>query len=132
MADPEQKTTPRRGRPPKAEEKQNSAHDTEIFRAAAEMLHMTAARDAEKFGVTRQTLTKWLKGETPAPRSAYVQMLAEVLKVMKSDVVKAIEARETEAAKLNKAIDERVNAMLAAKMLDQVRQANRTEPPGEA
>ena len=96
------------------------------------MLHMTAARDAEKFGVTRQTLTKWLKGETPAPCSAYVQMLAEVLKVMKSDVVKAIEARETEAAKLNKAIDERVNAMLAAKMLDQVRQANRTEPPGEA
>ena len=127
----ETKNKPRRGRPPKADEMQNSAHDTEIFKAAADMLHMTAAHDADKFGVTRQTLAKWMRGETPAPRSAYVQMLAEVLKVMQADVYKAIADREAEAAKLNKAIDERVNALLAAKLLDKARQADQAPPAGE-
>ena len=126
----ETKDKPRRGRPPKADEMQNTAHDTEIFKAAADMLHIKAAH-ADKFGVTRQTLAKWLKGETPAPRSAYVQMLEEVLKVMKADVCKAIADREAQAEELNKAITERVNAMFSAKLLDLARQADQAPPAGE-
>ena len=110
---PEQKpvlAAHRRGRPAKVDQKrQTRPHDAEVFRTAAAMLNMTATHDADKFGVSRQTLSKWMKGETSAPRSAYVLLLDEVLKAVANGTANINAAAE---ARLTKAIDERIAAAL--------------------
>lgn len=109
--EPEPDPTPapaahRRGRPAKVDQKrQTRPHDAEVFRAAAAMLNMTATHDADKFGVTRQTLSKWMKGETSAPRTAYVLLLDELTRAIETGTVNVNAAAE---ARLNKAIDERI------------------------
>jgi len=109
-----------RGRPAKAEERQHTRQtmqkDAEVFRAAAALLNMTANKDAHRFGVTRQTLSKWIKGETPAPRSAFVLLLDEVLKANSADPAPAADE------KLNRVIDERIAAAL--KFIEQTRQTD--------
>jgi hypothetical protein len=88
--------TRRRGRPAKVEQKrQTRPHDAEVLRAAAAMLNLTATHDAGKFGVSRQTFSKWLKGETSAPRSVYVMLLDDVIKAAgggTANVAAAVEA----------------------------------------
>lgn len=108
--EPGETVKPRRGRPPKVEAKRETRpHDAEVLRAAAALLNMTANKDAHKFGVTRQTLVKWMRGETSAPRAAYVLLLDEVLKAIEAGTVNVNAAAE---ARLNKAIDERIAAAL--------------------
>lgn len=100
----------RRGRPAKVEQKrQTRPKDAEVFRAAAALLNMTATKDAPKFGVSRQTLAKWMRGETSAPRSAYVFLLDEVIRAVEAGTANINAAAE---ARLNKAIDERIAAAL--------------------
>ena len=102
----------RRGRPSKAEaepREETRPHDAEVLRAAAALLNMTANKDAHRFGVTRQTLTKWMRGETSAPRAAYVLLLDEVLKAIEAGTANINAAAE---ARLNRAIDERIAAAL--------------------
>lgn len=102
---------PRRiGRPAKVDQKrQTRPKDAEVFRAAAALLNMTATHDAPKFGVSRQTLSKWMKGETSAPRSAYVMLLDEVIRAVEAGTANINAVAE---ARLNKAIDERIAAAL--------------------
>ena len=76
---------PRKARRPskRAQMLKSRPKDAEIFRAAAALLNMTATKDAPKFGVSRQTLAKWMRGETSAPRSAYVLLLDELTHAVK-------------------------------------------------
>lgn len=77
------------------EKEQTRPHDAEVLRTAAAMLNLTATHDAGKFGVSRQTFSKWLKGETSAPRSVYVMLLADVIKAAgngTANVAAAVEA----------------------------------------
>lgn len=100
----------RRGRPAKVEQKrQTRPHDAEVFRTAAALLGMTATKDAPKFNVSRQTLAKWMRGETSAPRDAYVLLLDEVLNAVQNGTANINAAAE---ARLKKAIDERIAAAL--------------------
>jgi DNA-binding transcriptional regulator YiaG len=122
--DEQKPQTRHRGRPAKAEERQQTEQtkrkDAEVFKAAAEWLNLTATHDAEKFGVSRQTLSKWMKGETAAPRSAFVLLLDEVLKANN-----IAPSPSPLGAKLNRVIDERIAAAL--KLMEQTRRAD--QPP---
>jgi hypothetical protein len=107
---PAEKPRTRRGRPSKVESKAgNLVHDSEVLRTAAALLNMNPHKDAGKFGVSRQTLAKWLRGDTPAPRAAFVLLLDEVLKAVEAGTANINAAAE---ARLNKAIDERIAAAL--------------------
>lgn len=121
--------TRHRGRPAKAEERQQTQQtkqkDAEVFKAAAEWLNLTATHDADKFGVSRQTLSKWMKGETPAPRSAFVLLLDEVLKANNADQAPAPTAVDE---KLNRVIDERIAAAL--KFMERTKQTDQPHPDG--
>jgi len=66
------KTTPK-------EAEKSRPHDAKVFSAAAAMLNMTATGSAKTFKVTRQTLAKWMQGETSAPREAYILLLERVM-----------------------------------------------------
>lgn len=100
----------RKGRPAKVDQKrQTRPKDAEVFRAAAALLNMTATHDAPKFGVSRQTLSKWMQGVTSAPRSAYVMLLDEVIRAVEAGTANINAVAE---ARLNKAIDERIAAAL--------------------
>lgn len=101
----------RRGRPAgKVEAKRGTrGRDAQILRAAAAMLNLTPSRDCTRFGVTRQTLTKWMRGETSAPREVYVLLLDMVIEAAANGTGNINAAAE---ARLTKAIDERIAAAL--------------------
>ena len=117
----------RRGRPAKVEEKRrNRPHDAEVFRAATALLNMTATGSACRFNVSRQTLAKWMRGETSAPRAAYVFLLDEVLKAVENGTANINAAAE---ARLNKAIDERIAAAL--KIMERMNRAQAAKVAAE-
>jgi len=123
------RTTHRTGRPFKEDEQETLAHDAGVFRDAVEMLGMTVTHDAERFGVSRQALTKWMRGETPAPRSAYIKMLEATLERMKANTIKMIaERRETEA-KIEAIIERKVAARIDEILADRAR-AGQPHPDG--
>ena len=107
----EQKPKSRRGRPlGKVEAKRGTrAKDAQILRAAVAMLGMTATHDCNRFNVTRQTFSKWLRGETSAPRDVYVALLDMVIEAAANGTGNLTAAAE---ARLEKAIDERIAAAL--------------------
>lgn len=70
------------------QKEQSRPKDAAVFRAAAAILKMTATKDAHRFNVSRQTLSKWMNGETSAPRSAYVLLLDEVVRLFNKKIAK--------------------------------------------
>ena len=101
-----------------------------IFREACQVLGLTPSADAEKFGVTRQTFSRWMRGESiPKPEAfvLLVQMLTAGMKQAAAhsslaaalDATKAVSARLDEQIaavelerKNNKAMNERIQAAL--------------------
>ena len=123
-----EKTEPqarRRGRPAgKVEAKRETREkDAQILRAAFAMLNLTPTHDCETFNVTRQTLAKWLRGETSAPREAYVYLLDKVIEAAAAGTANLNAAAE---ARLNKAIDERIASAL---QIIAAMNRNKPEPP---
>ena len=108
---PEPKAKPKRGRPTgKVEAKRETrAKDAQILRAAFALLNLTPSKDCGTFDVTRQTLAKWLRGETSAPREVYVYLLDKTIEAAANGTANLNAAAE---ARLNKAIDERIAAAL--------------------
>ena len=74
--------------------RQTRSHDADVFRIAAALLNLTPARDCTRFNVTRQTLTAWMRGETSAPRAAYVMLLDEVLQAIEAGTANIPAARD--------------------------------------
>ena len=79
-------------------------HDAEVFRTAAALLNLIPARDCTRFNVTRQTLTAWMRGETSAPRSAYVLLLDEVLKAIEAGTANLAAARDAKYERIAPAL----------------------------
>lgn len=97
-------TTPTTARPGKKEIKAAALErEARIFRETCERLGVSVTRDAgPRFGVTRQTLSRWINGETNPPRDA----LFVLLEMSNAEAAKRREALET--------MRERINAGLAA------------------
>lgn len=105
MTEPKPTTaTPATARPGKKEIKSAAKErEARIFREACERLGVSVTRDAgPRFGVTRQTLSRWINGETNAPREA----IFVLLEMSNAEAAKRREALET--------MRERINAGLAA------------------
>lgn len=68
--------------------------ETALFQAAADLLKLTPCKSNELFGVTRQTMSKWLKG-TSAPRLTAFVTLTRLL-VEREKSVTVMEKRITE------------------------------------
>ena len=106
-----EKPKAKRGRPAgKVDAKRETrANDARIFRAAAALLNLTPSKDCSLFGCTRQTLAKWMRGETSAPREAYVFLLDKVIEAAANGTANLNAAAE---ARLERAIDERIASAL--------------------
>lgn len=50
-------------------------HETAVFAAAIERLEIRTIDAPRIFGVTRQTLSCWMRGKTKVPKSAFVTLL---------------------------------------------------------
>ena len=79
-------------------------NDSRVLKIALAMLNLTPSRDNKMFGVTRQTLAKWMRGETSAPREAYVSLLEKVMEAAAQGKANyaAAERAKIEAAELAK------------------------------
>jgi hypothetical protein len=80
-------------------------HDADVFRIAAAMLNLTPSKDNKMFGVTRQTLTAWMRGETSAPRAAYVLLLDELLKAIEAGTINAPAAEQAKYERITAALE---------------------------
>jgi hypothetical protein len=103
----------------KTERELTRPHDAEVFRAAAAMLNMTATHDAPKFGVTRQTFSKWMRGKTSAPRAVYVELLEMVINAAGNGTANI-------AAAVKSRIGERLSAANGIMTRDKTRDDNKT------
>lgn len=61
-----------------------AAGETAIFQSAAALLHMTPTAYAPLFGVTRQTVSKWMRGETRPKPYAFVILTRELVREARS------------------------------------------------
>lgn len=50
-------------------------HETDVFSAALERLQIKTIDAPRIFGVTRQTLSNWMRGNTKVPKSAFITLL---------------------------------------------------------
>ena len=50
-------------------------HETAVFAAAIERLEIRTIDAPRIFGVTRQTLSCWMRGKTKVPKSAFITLL---------------------------------------------------------
>ena len=50
-------------------------HETEVFTAAIDRLNIQTIDAPRIFGVTRQTLSNWIRGNTKVPKSAFITLL---------------------------------------------------------
>lgn len=85
------------------------AKDAQVLRIAVALLDLTPSTDCTLFGVTRQTFSKWLRGETSAPREVYVNLLDRTLEAAahgKANYAAAEQARQ------EKVVDQRIAAAL--------------------
>lgn len=85
------------------------ARDSQVLRIAVALLGLTPSKDCTCFGVTRQTFSKWMRGETSAPREVYVVLLESVINAAAHGKANYAAA---ESARLEKVADERVAAAL--------------------
>lgn len=61
-----------------------AAGETAIFQSAAALLHITPTAYAPIFGVTRQTVAKWMRGETRPKPHAFVILTRELVREARS------------------------------------------------
>jgi transcriptional regulator with XRE-family HTH domain len=50
-------------------------HETDVFSAALERLQIKTIDAPRIFGVTRQTLSNWMRGNTKVPKAAFITLL---------------------------------------------------------
>ena len=116
MNENEEKPTPRRGRPAgKVEAKRETREkDAQILRAAFALLELTPTKDCQSFNVTRQTLAKWLRGETSAPREAYVYLLDKVIEAATKGTGNTAAVKTIAEAAAQRAAEATINERLQA------------------
>ena len=116
MNENEEKPTPHRGRPAgKVEAKRETREkDAQILRAAFALLELTPTKDCQSFNVTRQTLAKWLRGETSAPREAYVYLLDKVIEAATKGTGNTAAVKTIAEAAAKRAAEATINERLQA------------------
>ena len=80
-----------------------------IFRDACQVLSLTPTGDAEKFGVTRQTFSRWMRGESVPKPEAFVLLVQMLTAGMKqaaahSSLAAALDATKAVSARLDEQI----------------------------
>ena len=105
---------PKRGRPAgKVEAKRETREkDARILAAALAFLGLTPTKDCGTFNVTRQTLSKWAKGETSAPREVYVYLLDKVLEAAQRGTGNPAALKSIAEAAAQSVLNERLSALL--------------------
>ena len=116
MNENEEKPTPHRGRPAgKVEAKRETREkDAQILKAAFALLELTPTKDCQSFNVTRQTLAKWLRGETSAPREAYVYLLDKVIEAATKGTGNTAAVKTIAEAAAKRAAEATINERLQA------------------
>lgn len=75
---------PRAKKTAKAKQTAEAIDETAIFQDAVAMLHITPTAHAPMFGVARQTLAKWMRGETKPKPKAFVILTRELVRAARS------------------------------------------------
>ena len=88
--------------------------DAQILRAAFDLLKLTPSKDCQHFNVTRQTITNWLRGETSAPREAYVYLLEKVIEAATSGTGNTAAVKTIAEAAAQRAAEATINERLQA------------------
>ena len=83
-----------------------------IFREACQVLGLTPSADAEKFGVTRQTFSRWMRGESIPKPEAFVLLVQMLTAGMKHAAESSnLAAALDDAGKISARLDEQIAAI---------------------
>jgi len=83
-----------------------------IFREACQVLALTPTADAEKFCVTRQTFSRWMRGESIPKPEAFVLLVQMLTAGMKHAAENSnLAAALDDAGKISARLDEQIAAI---------------------